>query len=175
MIKNSKNIKGLSLIEILIVITIFAVIGLLSTRSIFLTIRGAKKSDSLVRVRENVNYSLSVIERQLRNSESVTCPNASTSTLNYISLEGTAAAFSCITAGTDKYIASGSATLIGGPVVYGRLTSGDITVTSCEFTCTVGVNAPPSVKVAIEAVDNESTGVEKGVVSIQTEIVVRNY
>jgi prepilin-type N-terminal cleavage/methylation domain-containing protein len=164
-INNKKNISGLSLIEILIVITIFAVIGLLSTRSIFLTIRGAKKSDSLVRVRENVNYSLSVIERQLRNSESVTCPNASTSTLNYISLEGTATTFSCVTAGTDKYIASGS----------GRLTSSDITVTSCAFSCTVGVNTPPSVKVAIEATDNESTSVEKGVVSIQTEIVVRNY
>jgi prepilin-type N-terminal cleavage/methylation domain-containing protein len=163
--KKQKNIQGLSLIEILIVITIFAVIGLLSTRSVFLTLRGAKKSDSLVRVRENVNYSLSVIERQLRNSESVTCPNTSTSTLNYISLEGTPTTFSCVTSGTDKYIASGSA----------RLTSTDITVTSCAFTCTVGTNAPPSVKVTIDAVDNESTSVEKGVVSIQTEIVVRNY
>jgi len=157
--------SGFSLVEILIVITIFAVIGLLSTRSIFLTIRGAKKSDSLVRVRENVNYSLSVIERQIRNSESITCPNASTSILEYVSLEGTSTTFSCVSAGDDKYVASGS----------GRLTSSDITVTSCSFSCTVGVNTPPSVKVALEAVDNESTGVEKGVVSIQTEIVVRNY
>lgn len=159
------NTKAFSLIEILIVITIFAVIGLLSTRSIFLTIRGAKKSDSLVRVRENVNYSLSVIERQLRNSESVTCPNASTNTLNYISLEGTATTFSCVTSGTDKYIASGS----------GRLTSADILVTSCSFVCTTTINSPPSVKVTIEAEDTESTNVEKGSVSIQTEIVVRNY
>lgn len=160
-----KNSKGFSLIEILIVVTIFAVIGLLATRSIFLTIRGAKKSDSLVRVRENVNYSLSVIERQLRNSESVTCPNASTSTLSYISLEGTTTTFSCVTAGTDKYIASGSA----------RLTSADISVTGCSFTCTVGTNTPPTVKIAIEAVDAESTSVEKGSVSAQTQIVVRNY
>lgn len=160
-----KYIKGLSLVEILIVITIFAVIGLLATRSVFLTIRGAKKSDSLVRVRENVNYSLSVIERQLRNSESVTCPNPSTDTLNYISLEGTATSFSCVTSGVDKYIASGS----------GRLTSSDISVTNCYFSCTVGVNTPPSVKVTVEAVDTESTNAEKGSVSIQTEIVVRNY
>lgn len=163
--QDNKNIKGLSLVEILIVVTIFAVIGLLSTRSIFLTIRGAKKSDSLVRVRENVNYSLSVIERQLRNSESVTCPNASTTVLDYVSLEGTDSSFSCVTSGTDKYIASGSA----------RLTSSDISVTSCSFTCTVGVNTPPSVKVIVEAVDAESTGVEKGSVTVQTEIVVRNY
>lgn len=161
----NNNSKGFSLIEILIVVTIFAVIGLLATRSIFLTIRGAKKSDSLVRVRENVNFSLSVIERQLRNSESVTCPNASTSTLSYISLEGTTTTFSCVTAGTDKYIASGSA----------RLTSSDISVTGCSFTCTVGTNTPPTVKIAIEAVDTESTSVEKGSVSVQTQIVVRNY
>lgn len=160
-----KNLKGLSLIEILIVITIFAVIGLFSTRSVFLTIRGAKKSDSLVRVRENVNYSLAVIERQLRNSESVTCPNSSSNTLNYISYEGTPTTFSCVTGGADKYIASGS----------GRLTSSDISVTSCAFSCTVSVNSPPSVKVTIEAVDTESTSIEKGSVTIQTEIVVRNY
>jgi len=71
----TKTNSGLSLIEILIVITIFAVIGILSTRSVFLTLRGAKKSDSLVRVRENVNNALSVIERQIRNSEKVTCPS----------------------------------------------------------------------------------------------------
>lgn len=162
---NTKNQKGLSLVEILIVVTIFAVIGLLSTRSIFLTIRGAKKSDSLVRVRENVNYSLSVIERQLRNSESVTCPNSSTSLLNYVTSEGTNSSFSCVTSGSDKYIASGSA----------RLTSSDISVSSCSFVCSVGVNTPPSVKVVLEAVDTESTSVEKGSVTVQTEIVVRNY
>lgn len=156
----------MSLIEILIVVTIFAVIGILSTRSIFLTIRGAKKSDSLVRVRENVNYSLAVIERQLRNSESVTCPNASTSLLNYVSLEGTPTTFSCVTSGTDMYIASGSA----------RLTSSDITVTNCSFVCSQDdVNNPPSVNIIVEAMDNESQSVEKGTVSIQTEIVVRNY
>jgi len=116
--KHKKNIKGLSLIEILIVITIFAVIGLLSTRSVFLTLRSAKKSDSMIRVRENVNYSFSVIERQLRNAESITCPNPSFNRLDYISLEGTATSFACATSGQDKYVASGS----------GRLTSSDITV-----------------------------------------------
>lgn len=163
---NNKNIKGLSLIEILIVMTIFAVIGLLSTRSIFLTIRGAKKSDSLVRVRENVNYSLSIIERQLRNSEGILNCGASTTLLNYVSIEGTSTSFSCVTSGTDKYIASGSA----------RLTSSDITITSCSFTCSqTDLNTPPSIKIAIDAIDNESQSVEKGTVSIQTEIVVRNY
>jgi len=164
--KHKKNIKGLSLIEILIVITIFAVIGLLSTRSVFLTLRSAKKSDSMIRVRENVNYSFSVIERQLRNAESITCPNPSFNRLDYISLEGTATSFACATSGQDKYVASGS----------GRLTSSDITVTNCSFTCTqADINNPPYVNIIVEAEDNISQSEEKGRVSIQTQIVLRNY
>ncbi|MDO8341336.1 MAG: type II secretion system protein [Candidatus Woesebacteria bacterium] len=143
--------EGFSLIEILIVISIFSVVGILSTRAILLTMRGAKKSDSQVRVRENVNYALSVIERQIRSSESVTC-TASTTILNYVSLEGTSATFSCVTAGTDKYIASGSA----------RLTSGDIVITSCSFDCTqADQNKPPIVKVSIVAEDATKTSIEK--------------
>lgn len=160
------NKKGFTLIEILVVIAIFAVIGLLSTRSLFLTLRGAKKSDSLVRVRENVNYSLSVIERQLRNAESVTCPNPSTSILEYVSIEGTETSFTCNTGGSDKYIASGSS----------RLTSEDILVTSCSFSCSqLDINNPPVVAISLEAEDSESTSAEKGTVTTQTEIVLRNY
>lgn len=157
-----KNTKGLSLIEILVVISIFAVIGILSTRSIFLTLRGAKKSDSLVRVRENVNFAMNVIERQIRNAESVDCASSSSSILNYTALERIPSSFSCI----NNYIASGS----------GRLTSSDILITSCSFTCTqADVNTPPSIRISIVAEDNTSNSIEKGVVTSETEIIARNY
>lgn len=162
---SNKSIKGFSLVEILVVITIFAVIGILSTRSLFLTLRGAKKSDSLVRVRENVNLALSVIERQIRNSESVDCLSSTPEQLVYTALEGVDTSFSCTT-GFDKYIASGSA----------RLTSEDISVTSCSFTCSqTDVNTPPSVKINITAEDNTSSSVEKGSITTETQIVARNY
>lgn len=164
--KTKKYINGFSLVEILIVISIFGIIGVLATRSVFMTLRGAKKSESLVRVRENVNYSLAVIERQLRNAESITCPNPSTDLLNYVSLEGTNTSFSCAIAATTGHIASGSA----------RLTADDIQVTDCSFTCTQSdLNNPPSVKISVSAVDTVTTGIEKGSVSSQTEIVLRNY
>lgn len=159
-----KIIKGFSLVEILVVISVFAVIGILSTRSLFLTLRGAKKSDSLVRVRENINLALSVMERQIRNSESITCPSSGV-TLSYISLEGVDTSFSCTT-GPNGFIASGSA----------RLTSADISVTSCLFTCSqTDLNTPPLVKVSITAEDNISTSVEKGSITTETQIVARNY
>ncbi|WKZ25737.1 MAG: prepilin-type N-terminal cleavage/methylation domain-containing protein [bacterium] len=161
-----KLIKGLSLVEILIVISIFAVIGLLSTRSVFLTLRGAKKSDSLVRVRENINYSLAVMERQIRSAQSVTCPNLSPTVLDYVSIEGSQTSFSCTLTGSDRYIASGSA----------RLTSNDVSLLSCNFSCTQDdINTPPVVRILLEATDSQITSVEAGTVTAQTEIVLRNY
>lgn len=155
----------MSLIEILIVISIFAVIGLLSTRSIFLTLRGARKSESQVKVRENLNFSLAVLERQIRNAERITC-TASPTLLTYTALEGVQSTFSCVTAGTDTYIASGAA----------RLTSNEISLTSCSITCTqTSTNKPPTVKISIVAVDNTTSSVEKGSVTIETEISPRNY
>lgn len=155
---------GFSLVEILVVISIFAVIGILSTRSLFLTLRGAKKSDSLVSVRENINNALSVMERQIRNSEKITCPSSGT-TLSYISLEGVSTSFSCTT-GTSGYIASGSA----------RLTSEDISIISCSIDCSQSnLNVPPLITISITAEDNTSTSVEKGSITTETKIVGRNY
>ena len=65
----AKNNKAFSLIEMMVTISIFAVIGVLVTTSMALTLRSSKKSDSLVRVRESLNYSLASLERQIRNSE----------------------------------------------------------------------------------------------------------
>jgi type II secretory pathway pseudopilin PulG len=162
----TKTNSGLSLVEILIVITIFASLGILSTRSVFLTLRGAKKSDSLVRVRENVNNALSVMERQIRNSESVDCVNSTATNLVYTSLEGVDTSFTCVDAG--NYIASGSALL--------RLTSPDISVTTCSFNCSqTSLDIPPLVKITIVAEDNTSTSVEKGSITTETQIVGRNY
>ncbi len=164
-----KNKKAFSLVEILVVMSIFAVIGVLTTSAVSLTLRSGKKSDSLVRVRESVNYSMAVLERQIRNADSiVSCTGLPVTTLSYVSMEGVATSFSCITSGSDKYIASGSANL--------RLTSTEISVTGCSFVCTqLNLNSPPIIKVSITAEDSSSTSAEKGSISTVTEIVARNY
>ncbi|EKE05831.1 MAG: hypothetical protein ACD_19C00176G0053 [uncultured bacterium] len=163
--------KGFSLIEMMITISIFAVIGVLVTSSMALTLRSSKKSDSLVRVRESLNYSLSSLERQIRNSEKITSTCAITGTtstsISYISIEGITTQFECKTPGALGYIASGSASL--------RLTPSDISITSCSFTCTQAVNSPAIIKVNVTAEDNTSTSTEKGSVSTTMEIITRNY
>lgn len=146
---------GMSLIEILIVVTIFAILGIITTRAIFLTLQGSKKSESTVKVRENLNYSLGVIERQLRNANSVV--DCSANVINYTDQNGNPASFSCVNTGSaNSYIASGSA----------RLTGDSVNIISCEFNCppTVSTN-PPEVTISLEA---------QGV-SLSTQIFLRSY
>lgn len=163
-----KSEKGLSLLEVLIVITIFAVIGILITRSIVLTLGGTKKGESIIKVRENLDYAMGVIERQIRNANSIpVCTNSSATTLNYIDQNGGAGSFSCMNiGGADSFVASGSA----------RLTNNSIQITNCSFTCTQGTGAnPPSVSVNLEAQESGNSGTQNSKVSTTTQIFLRTY
>lgn len=165
---NNNNQKGVSLIEILVVLTVFAVLGVLSTRVILLSLQGSKKGDSQIKVRENLDYAVSVIERQLRNASNITpCPNIDTTLITYVDYNDTQTTFSCEDIGEEGYIASGSA----------RLTGEDVAVTSCSFVCTpaTGTN-PPNISIDVAGVDASSQGAkEGGSVTITTEINLRTY
>lgn len=150
--------KGLSLIEILMTITIFALLGLIVTSAIALSMKGTKKGESTIKVRESLDYAVSVIERQLRNAEKVEpCPNTDLQRLDYYDSAGAATFFSCVgVGGADGYVASGSA----------RLTTADAAISACSFTCLVGTAAsPPQVQIEISS----------GTVSLTTKIDLRTY
>ena len=98
--QNLVNNMGISLIEILIVIGIFAVLGIISTRAILLSLQGSKKGDAQVKVRENLDYAVSVIERQLRNAGSISpCPNVDPLVISYSDSNDVSSSFSCINVG----------------------------------------------------------------------------
>lgn len=169
-----KSEKGMSLLEILVVVAVFAVLGILVTRSVILTLQGVKKTESLVRARENLDYSLGIIERQLRNASSIPqCPNADPHVINYLDQNGTPASFSCLNpGGNDSYIASGS----GTPVAYANLTTNTVNIVSCTFTCTPSVNStPPVVSISLGVQDALSSGIQGSVVTADTQISLRNY
>lgn len=164
----NKQIVGMSLLEILVVVAIFAILGVITARSVFLTLQGSKKTESLVKVRENLNYALAIIERQIRNADDIpACPNPDSSLLNYTDSIGEPASFSCIDIGTDDgHIASGSA----------RITNDRVNVTTCSFSCSIdNANNPPSVTVMLEAKDKSGTGAETSSVSVTNQIYLRNY
>lgn len=159
-----KRNSGLSLIEILVVITVFSILAILATRGVLLTLRGSRKSDALGSVRENVGYSFAVMERNLRNAQTLSCTSATR--VDYTDQNDSAGYFSCENVGSSGYIASGSA----------RLTSDQVNVTSCSFTCeaaTTGV--PPAVDIDVTAQDANTQGAEGGQVTVQTRINLRTY
>lgn len=153
----------MSLIEILVVVTIFAILGIIVTRAVILTIGGSKKSESLVKVRENLNYAVGVIERQLRNADVITtCPNPDPSRVDYQDSFGQSASFSC----SSGAIASGSA----------QLTSSEVTITNCSFVCQPGTqNGPQLVTVTLTAKDKNISGTQNSTVDITSQIYLRNY
>lgn len=161
------NSQGMSLIEILIVIGIFAILGIITTNSVLLSLRGARKSESQQKVRENLNYTLSVIERNIRGAQSITaCPNPDSLVLDYKSADNIDTSFSCLSMGVDGYVASGSA----------RLTGNDVSITYCSLDCSQGtVNNPPVVKILLEGTSKTATGAESITVPVQTEITLRNF
>lgn len=159
----------MSLLEILVAVSVFAVLGILITRSVLLTLGGGKKSESLIKVRENVNYSIGVIERQLRNANSIIdCTNTDTSRISYTDQSGNTSSFSCVDIGSPSvagYIASGSA----------KLSNDSVNFTSCSFFCVLGNGSPSSVTIAVEAKDVNSYGIENSVVTTTSQIFLRNY
>lgn len=164
MIKKLKYEKGVSLLELLVVITIFSVLAILATRGVLLTLRGSRKSDSLGRVRENVDYSLSVMERHLRNADDVSC--VSSTNISYQTKQGATGNFSCESVGTDGYVASSSA----------RLTNEEIDISACSFTCDPGGSGvPPSVSISLTGQDANLEGAEAAQVTTTTTIYLRTY
>jgi prepilin-type N-terminal cleavage/methylation domain-containing protein len=165
--KNVKSRSGVSFIEILVVVAIFAVLGVLVGRIVLITLRGSNRSESLVKVRGNLDYALAVMERQIRNAETITpCPNSDTTTINYVSAEKVNSSFSCVNVGATGYLASGSA----------RLTSDEVKITACSMVCSPSSgNVPPAVTILLEAADVKASGVESAKVTATTKIFLRTY
>jgi prepilin-type N-terminal cleavage/methylation domain-containing protein len=166
--------RGMTLLEVLVVITIFAVLGVLVTESVALALQGARKSASIVRTRENLDYSLGIIERQIRGASSITspCPTPPdtpnpTTEIDYLDGNGNSSAFSCQQLGTvNSYIASGSS----------RLTSNTVKITDCSFMCSASSGSiPPLVTVNLTMQDASASGTQIATVSALTQIFLRNY
>jgi prepilin-type N-terminal cleavage/methylation domain-containing protein len=164
----SQKFAGMSLLEVLVVVAIFAILGIIIARSVILTLQGSHKSESLIHARENLDYSLGVIERQIRNADAITeCPNTNTNIINYTDQNGNAGSFSCVNVGAgDSYVASVSA----------RLTSDAVSVVACSFVCTPSDGAnPPKVSVDLEVTNAGGTGAGSSTVTASTQIYLRSY
>lgn len=164
--------KGFSLIEMLVVVAIFASVALILSQSTVFSLRGAKKSDTSSRVRDNLSFAMTVMDRHLRNAQSLpSCVATPQTSLNYIDADGNPSAFYCVNEGPNGYIASGSSALSD------RITSDQVSVTACSFVCdATGVGLPPQIKISLTGEDRLAAGTEeKSPITLETQVNLRTY
>lgn len=160
--------KGYTLIEILVVVTVFAAISLITSQTIILTLRGTKKAESISKVRSNLDNAVGAMERQLRGAKSIVsaCTGTPAQSIIFIDQNNNQVTFSCIGVNNNNQpasIASGSATL----------TTSDITISACSFTCTGASGSnPPSI--LINVTGNDLTG-QNSSVPVVTQVTLRNF
>jgi type II secretory pathway pseudopilin PulG len=132
--------KGYSVVEILVVVGVFAVIAIIATQSINLSLKSSKKSDSTTLIKQELDYAADNIVRNLQMASKIYCPaNVATPSVGFRDIWGFRGDYACIDVvdwlyvlNGDKQIASSS----GETINYGyRLTSNQIDITDCSFTC----------------------------------------
>ncbi len=160
--------NGFTLIEMLVVVVVFAIIGVVSSETIILTLRGTEKADSISKVRNNLDFAVGSMERQIRGAKRVTssCTNSSSSSITFLDQDNNSITFSCVGVNSNHLpssIASSSASL----------TSSNITISSCSFTCKPGSTTSPA-QVTIN-VTGQDSGNQLSPVSVVTQITLRTY
>jgi prepilin-type N-terminal cleavage/methylation domain-containing protein len=164
---------GFSIIEILIVTALFSVLAFLVAQSTLSTFKGTRKIDASGKVRDNISFAADVAERHLRNAKSVlsACDAASHSSIRYVDQQGRTGAFTCYgIGGSNPYIASDSGALSQ------PLTSGEVTLTSCSFTCTQAsaVN-PPTIDFTIAGRATGVAATDESFATVTRRVVLRVY
>jgi len=151
------NKKAFSLIEVLVVVAIFSVISVLVGRSLVSSLTGSRKVDNAVLLRENLNYALTIFDREIKPAKSI--DNCTIDSLTYSDFENTQKIFAC-PAIVPTYVS------LDGE----RLTSDDIQITDCQFICTNDTATLILTGQTIGTKDSEDTNI-----TVSTVAKIRSY
>jgi prepilin-type N-terminal cleavage/methylation domain-containing protein len=152
--------NGYTLIEILVVITIFIMLAVLVTQSILISIKSSRKSLAIARVRENLSQAKNVFERNMKNAIDVPISSCSNSEITYIDADNVVNTFTC----QDQTLIWNSTT---------NVTGDDITLTTCSFACDLA-QVPKTVIMNLVGTDLAGSGIEGETISISSMVVLRN-
>lgn len=162
---------GYSLIEMLIVMSVFAILGVLVTQVLAISMKSSRKAQSLNKIRTELTYAMNVMERNIRNAKSITsCNSPLQKSIYYIDQKGDLGSFryySSLGPPPVSLIASGSAEY--------KLTSSDIWIdeSKTSFSCDL-YSSPQFVTINISAYDPKLSGGESTQVEMKTQITLRN-
>lgn len=156
--------KGFTLIEILVVISVLAIIMVIGSSSFFNLLKGSTKTRTANLVKQNGDYALAVMERMIRNAQDIDAANCTLGMdeITIVNPDGKSTVFSCI----DNPISSNSAKLISDQVI----------VDDCLFDCQDGGYFDPDV-VTIDftlSTGDPTQPEEYTTVNFKTTVVLRN-
>lgn len=163
-----KNNKGYTLMEMLVVIVLFGIIGTVASETIIFTLRGTAKADAISKVRNNIDYAVGEMEREIRGASKITsaCTGVAASSITFLDQNNSSVTYSCVGINSNNLpssIASSSASL----------TSSNITLSACSFTCAPGTTSSPA-QVTINLTGQDS-GIQTVPVTVSTQITLRTY
>lgn len=163
--------KGYTLVELLAVIGILSVIGSIVVSVIFISLTGAKKTETVEVIRQNGDLALSQMVKSIRFAKSLDIPAdcvtpATVSSITFTPIDGDGQITYACDANT---IASNGASL---------LNTTSIKTKSCSFVCSQdAVSSPPTI--TIQYVLVPATGgafaETKAEIPFQTSVTMRNY
>ncbi len=169
-----KNQEGVTFLELLVAVTLLALIVVAATNLFFSLIRGGGKVDVGTEVKQNGQQALATMEQLIRNADSVVaCSPTPTTSIQLLDKTGAAIALSCEDLDDGDlqtgYIASGSA----------RLTSSKVVLTDCAFTCSTSsgtIKAPlVSITFTLKQLGEVSKTYKQAEAKFSASVVLRKY
>lgn len=162
--------KGFTLVEIMVVVSLFALVFAIASGMFFSLVKNANKVKTLNQVKQNGSYALAVMERMIRNARQAT---AGTNAVIIVNPDGGQTTFACTPLGGDPVIASSSGTnnfsLIGS----------EVKTSACSINVTLGKPGvrPAVVEISFTLVPTDvNLRVEERVsIDFRTTVALRNY
>ena len=166
--------QGFTLIELLSALSVFIVIGTMIVVILFISLQGSRKSEVQAVLRQNGDFALSQMVRNIRYAKSLDDPVSCVTPVTQSSvtitslLDGGQTVYSCLLGSTSD-IASNSASLVN---------TGVVQVSSCSFTCSQqSVNAPPTITIQfiLQSASGNNLIENTGSIPFQSSVSMRNY
>lgn len=156
------------MVETLVVIVIFAMLSAIIAQSVALSLRGARKSDSLSDVREDLDFTISILERNVRGAIAVNsaCNGSTLTSFSYNNEDETSSVISCQNIGPNGYIS------LDGE----RLTGSDLSITACQFSCEQPASSvPPVIHISISGSKKNAASTEVSNITVDSQVRLRIY
>lgn len=166
--KNCHYSSGFTLVEILIVITLFAFVGVIATTVLVTSLRTATKTNFVNAVKENGNFAMTEMSNAIRYAKNVQCANAAPfTTITVTATDSSQLVFDCN---------NGSINENGSPLTDTNTVA--VVANSCNITCTQqNLTENPVVQISFSLKHNTSSNLPEQIsspIQFTTSIFVRN-